>query len=103
MYLLRMSEGLPEYLNALVNGDGGCLFEPLGSQRGKLAWRWAERESFVDPRQLGFGQMEVSRARVFGDVLGVGRFGNRKERGPQYQESERDLPRRRVMRGSVLL
>src|SRR5262245_59087287 len=64
-----------------------------GLQHRQLARTGAEWKSLIDPGDLGVSQPEVSGPCVFGGVFGLRRLGDREERGPPYQEPQRDLAR----------
>lgn len=56
-----------------------------------------ERKRLVNKLELAPGQLQVTRAGIFGGMVGTGGLGNRKERGTPDQEAERDLARSRVV------
>src|SRR6266850_1110860 len=74
-----------------------------GLQDRKLPRRGTGRKGFVNARELCFGQLEIPRPRVFGRVFRASGLGNREQRGPPHEETERDLARGRAMRGGDLL
>ena len=74
--------------------------KPTDLNHGKLLGTGSARKGLVDHLQFRRAQAKVPGSRVFGGMLRPRCFGNREQRRPPHQKTERDLARSRVVRGS---